>query len=235
MHSNSPIASQKHADGDLKNGDPSAPKVLKWGKSAAKQHLEKRFGEKAIATDHKAPQQVWKDHCKNHAAFAGMKHNEAFDRRLNTARNDHIEKRDRMRNDSKACTKAKKNHPTPELNARGELQWNGSIAQKMLKETVQNREHKGVDPSVTWTGKAEFKVHSKQTFRDHICQEERLLKFDNCVAGLRKEKFEKLQCQTRFQMSHKGSPNSILQHTNTLTASKHIWSFSATEIPCAIP
>jgi len=184
---------KKHADGDLENEDLNAPKVLEWGKSAAKQYLKKCFREKAIAADYKAPQQVWKDHCENHAAFARMKYDEAFTRRLNTVRNDYIKKRDRMRNDLKAYIKAKKNHPTPELNARGEPQWNGSIAQKMLKEIVQNGEHKGVDPSVIWAGKAEFKVYSKQTFRDHIYQEERLLKFNNYVAGLRKEKFEKLQ------------------------------------------
>jgi hypothetical protein len=79
---------KKHSNGDLENEDK--PKQIEWGKSAAKQFLKKSFREKDIATDYANAEQVWKDHCDNHLAFAKMKYDNAFKRRLGSVRDDYI-------------------------------------------------------------------------------------------------------------------------------------------------
>ena len=89
--------------------------------------------------------------------------------------------------------KAKANHPTPAFNCRGEPQWNGSEAQKLLKALVSEGKHMGEEPKKLHAAKPEFEVHSLQTFRDHICQEERRLKFNRYVQGSKLEKLDGLQ------------------------------------------
>ena len=181
---------KKHQDGDLENEDK---KVIVWGKSAAKQFLKKCFREKLVPADYHDAEQVWKDHCEGTAAFARMQYDSAFVRRLGSVRDDYVKKVARCEKDLEAYLIAKRNHPTPELNSRGEPQWNGSRAQELLKETVKNGEHNGVKPAVLRDSKEEYKVYSLQTFRDHIYQEERLLKFQNWLTHLKKRKYDELQ------------------------------------------
>jgi hypothetical protein len=108
-------------------------------------------------------------------------------------RDDYLKKVDRCQTDQEAFNIAKKNHPTPELNSRGEPQWHGSAAQKLLKETVEAGEHKGVKPKKLWQSRPEYQVYSLDTFRDHIYQEGRLLKFRNYVHLLKQKKINELQ------------------------------------------
>ena len=184
---------KKHSDGDLENEDVNALKVIVWAKSAAKQFLKKCFRDKAIRPDYKDAKVVWKDHCENHPAFARMMCDDAFVRRLGTVRDDYLKKLSRMRADLKAFVKAKKNHPTPKFNSRGEPQWHGSRAQQLLKKMVSEGKHKGKEPKVLYSKTEEFRVYSLQTFRDHIYQEERLLKFNKYVQSLKQEKVDQLQ------------------------------------------
>jgi len=184
---------KKHNDGDLENEDANALKVIVWAKSAAKQFLKKCFRDKVICPDYKDAKVVWKDHCENHPAFARMTCDDAFVRRLGTVRDDYLKKLGRMRDDLRAYVKAKANHPTPAFNCRGEPQWNGSEAQKLLKALVSEGKHEGKAPKKLHAAKPEFRVYSLQTFRDHIYQEERLLKFNRYVQGLKQEKLDNLQ------------------------------------------
>jgi hypothetical protein len=181
---------KKHGDGDLAN---EGSKTIEWGKSAAKQHLKKCFREGTINVDYGDAQQVWNDHCDNQRAFANMKCDSAFVRRLASVRDDYTKKAARCQSDLEAYKIAKENHPTPEFNSRGEPQWNGSVAQSLLKEMVARGNHIGKKPQELWNGEKEFQVYSLQGFRDHIYQEERLVKFDNYVALLKKRKVESLQ------------------------------------------
>ena len=57
---------------------------------------------------------------------------------------------------------------------------------------VAEGKHLGKDPESLYS-KPEFKVCSLQTFRDHIYQEEWLLKFNRYVESLKQEKFDELQ------------------------------------------
>ena len=184
---------KKHKDGDLENEEANAQKVIVWAKSAAKQFLKKCFRDKVIRPDYKDAKVVWKEHCENHPAFARMMCDDAFVRRLGTVRDDYLKKLSRMRADLKAFVKAKKNHPTPKFNSRGEPQWHGSRAQQLLKKMVSEGKHKGKEPKVLYSKTEEFRVYSLQTFRDHIYQEERLLKFNKYVQSLKQEKIDQLQ------------------------------------------
>ena len=108
-------------------------------------------------------------------------------------RDDHVKKLNRCEKDLQAYLIAKQNHPTPEFNARGEPQWNGSEAQRLLKAMVRENRHVGVEPKTLWQSNEAYMVYTLQTFRDHIYQEERLVKFDNYLGMLKKRKLDQLQ------------------------------------------
>lgn len=155
---------------------------------------KKMFRDKAIPADCQDAKEVWTNHCAGHVEFERMVCDAAFARRLGTVRDDYLKKRDGCEKDLAACLVAKCNHPTPALNSRGEPQWNGSDAQKLLKQAIEKEEHAGLMPAALWESKAECKVCSLQTFRDHVCQEERLVKFHNYLRPLKKRKQDALQC-----------------------------------------
>ena len=181
---------KKHKDGDLEHEDK---KIVKWGKSAAKYFLKKCFKEKIILPDSLDAKHIWENHCKGRPEFARMSYDGTFERRLAAIRDDYIRKVQRCKDDLMAFQIAKQNHPTPELNSRGEPQWNGSTAQKLLKELVARGGHQNVKPADLWQQEAEYQHYSLQTFRDHIYQEERLVKFNNYVRHLKKRKLDSLQ------------------------------------------
>jgi hypothetical protein len=183
----------KQKDGDLENEDK--PAVIMWAKSAAKQYIKKCFRSKTIPANYEDAEKIWKEHCEKQPSFARMKYDSAFVRRLKAARDDYLAKSARCEKDLEAFRVAKKNHPTPEFNSRGEPQWNGSKAQQLLKEIVAKGEHLGdhTKPAKIWEATEAFQVYSLDMFRDHIYQEERLLKFQNYVESLKKRKFDELQ------------------------------------------
>lgn len=182
---------KKHKNGDLEN--ENKPKLIKWIKSLAKQVLKKAFRAEHISPTYTDAKQVWNDHCKDHPAFKNMKYDDAFERRLGTVRDDYLKKLERSKIDQKAYTIAKENHPTPALNSRGEPQWNGSEAQRLLKELVAAGGQINKEPKVLWASQAEYKVYTLKTFRDHIYQEQRLLKFERYLEQLKQTKLDKLQ------------------------------------------
>jgi hypothetical protein len=182
---------KKQKNGDLQNEDK--PKAVDWSKSAAKQFLKRCFREATISADYQDPKQVWTNHCKDDRAFERMQCDDAFVRRLKTVRDDYLKKVQRCERDEEAFNMAKKNHPTPEFNHRGEPQWHGSAAQNLLKAAVEAGQHKGVEPKVLWQSKLEYQVYSLHSFRDHVYQEKRLLKFRYYVHLLKKKKNDELQ------------------------------------------
>ncbi len=177
---------KKHKNGDLQNEDK--PKAIEWSKSAAKQLLKRCFRAGTIAANYLDAHQVWTDHCKDDEALKRMQFDAAFVRCLKTVRDDYLKKVQRCQKDLEAFNIAKKNHPTPELNVRGEPQWHKSAAQKHLKETMEAGQHKGVEPKNLWQSRPEYQVYSLQTFRDHIYQEGRLIKFKHYLYLLKKKK-----------------------------------------------
>ena len=178
-------------NGDLEN--EGEEKAIQWAKAAAKQYLKKCFREKIISVDFGDHEQVWHQHCKHHSAFRRMKFDNTFKRQLDSIRVDYIKKAARCASDLKAYNAAKKNHPTPLLNHRGEPQWHGSQAQKLLKDMVANNQHVGKAPKSLYKEEKEFQVYCLQTFCDHIYQEERLLKFRRYLDSLQQAKIDALQ------------------------------------------
>ena len=122
-----------------------------------------------------------------------MAFDDAFVRRLKAVRDDYLKKVKRRDDDLAAFQAAKANHPTPEFNSRGEPQWHGSQAQKDLKELVAKGLHEKKKPKELWEKSKAFQVYGLDTFRDHIYQEERLIKFNNYLAALKQKKLDKLQ------------------------------------------
>ena len=189
---------KKHKDGDLEH---EGKKAIVWGKSAAKYFLKRCFRDKLIPTDYTNAEQVWKDHCAGNPAFARMQYDSAFVRRLGVVRDDYLKKVERCEQDLVAYQLAKKNHPTPDKNSRGEPQWNGSMAQQLLKELVASGKHVGLKPSTLWESNEHYMLYSLQTFRDHIYQEERLLKFGAYLRLLKKRKIDELQYKFKLDSS----------------------------------
>jgi hypothetical protein len=80
--------------------------------------------------------------------------------------------------DSKALENDRKKHPPPSMDPRGYPVWNGSDAERMLKEDVLAGKHKATDPL---TGKTitpnflqqtrpAYKAFPLEVFRDHVNQ-----------------------------------------------------------------
>lgn len=69
-------------------------------------------------------------------------------------------------------------HPVPQTNHRGEPHWDGSAAQKTLKQDVANGVHIGMMPQQYYAFRLPvFKDFSPKTIAGHVIQEERLIKF----------------------------------------------------------
>jgi hypothetical protein len=151
----------KQKNGDLENEDDSSKPIV-WAKSAAKQVLRTLFRDGTISTalEDTEIEQIWNDHCNDHPAFKRMAFNEAFVRRIKSVRDDHQKKVMRCEEDLTAYTAAKANHPTPELNRRGEPQWHRSEAQRLLKELIAREEHVGKQPRDLWDANNEFQIYS---------------------------------------------------------------------------
>ena len=153
-----------------------------WGKSSAKQTLKKWIrGEGDIPVNYSesgGPRAVWDQH------------DQTFSRRLNDVRKDHLSKLERAALDQASYDNFRANHPMKEFNVRGEPRWEGSAAQKQLKEDVSSQHHRQV-----------YRDHFGEDgeglrhFRNHIYQEERLIKFQN------------LTIQERAKLGHTDTDN----------------------------
>jgi hypothetical protein len=67
--------------------------------------------------------------------------------------------------------------PAPTHNHRGEPRWDGSKAQRLLKQDVSNGLQKTMKPAQFHMTRPEFQVYPLAVFRGHIYQEERFSKF----------------------------------------------------------
>ena len=68
-------------------------------------------------------------------------------------------------------------HPFPATNYRGEPQWEGSAAQKVLKDDVTNMKHETMSCTAFYNVRPEYKTFPKTVIDGKVQQEERLLKF----------------------------------------------------------
>jgi hypothetical protein len=73
-----------------------------------------------------------------------------FPNRLRALREQLIAKNDRADEDREALLHDRKLHPIPERNHRGELRWEGSEVQRLLRLDMDSGKHKTMKPSVSW-------------------------------------------------------------------------------------
>jgi hypothetical protein len=114
---------------------------------------------------------------------------------------DFNKKEKRADNDHEAFLAFNKNHPRPTHNYRGEPQWDGSDAQRLLKEDVVAGVHLNYStPSELRLSRPEYQVYGVDVFRAHLHQEKRLRKYYNFCdqdraqkLEMRKEDFKKQQ------------------------------------------
>lgn len=155
---------------------------IDWRHHPAKHFLKKGFRDGAIPCDYSktiGPRKVWDDHCANNPVFEGMNYNSAFTRRLMGVRDNEISKNSRLADDPKAHKIYCSNHPVATHNQLGEPRWQGSEAQRLLKEDMADGKHERMDPQELHETKEECKEFKLQKFRDHIYQELRLWRFHN--------------------------------------------------------
>ena len=74
-------------------------------------------------------------------------------------------------------------HPKPALNYRGEPRWEGSRAESLLKQDIDDKKHEMMAPAVLRDSRNEYKDYPLRVFRGHIHQEVKSRKFRYQYAG----------------------------------------------------
>jgi len=70
-------------------------------------------------------------------------------------------------------------YPTQAFNSLGKPRWEGSEAQSLLKEDMDNSMHETMRPKALWNTREEYKKFELEVFRKHIDQETRRRKYIN--------------------------------------------------------
>lgn len=96
---------------------------------------------------------------------------ERYDSRFKTLRTSLTQLYKEAEYDNKAIEEDLKKIPPAESNIKGELRWDGSPAQALLKEDIDNKLHEGLKPSELRETRDEYKMFNKTVFRKHIYQE----------------------------------------------------------------
>ena len=100
-----------------------------------------------------------------------------FSSRLSSLRKIVARDKTRADDDLEAFLKYKANNIIHTHNARGYPEWDGSDAQKQLKEDISNGLHDEMQPIELWCFREEYDDFPLKVFRDHIYQEVRTRKF----------------------------------------------------------
>ena len=82
----------------------------------------------------------------------------------------------RAEHDSKEITKDLQKHPPKDKNARGEQRWEGSDAQKLLKEDMDNGLHLNKSGRELWLSRGEHMLFGNVVFMKHIDEEKQTRK-----------------------------------------------------------
>jgi hypothetical protein len=92
--------------------------------------------------------------------------------------------------DEKAFAHDMKLFPPNQINSRGEPRWEGSEAEAFLREDFAAGKHKAnnIKPRDFQKTRPEYLEHDKDSFRDHIYQEDRRIRYNNYLNDKREEK-----------------------------------------------
>jgi hypothetical protein len=172
---------------------------IDWEKHPAKFFLRDGFYNGAIPMKYMTkeggpgPRAIWEEHCKDSPLFRGMEYNSNFTSRLRTVRNDCEKKFARAEDDQKAYDNFRSLYPRPTHDHKGIPLWDGSDAQRLLKQLMAEGKHVGVEPKNLWENEDKelrkaFQVYTLDVFRKHIYQEKRLWKLHNYLEEEGKKK-----------------------------------------------
>jgi len=176
-------------------GDPK--KELPWRKHPAKVALKEMFKDGTISVDYSTeggPRKVWNEHCQDHPAFSGMNYTTTFTNRLRSVKDDYKNKTGRAADDKKAYDNFRRLFPVETHNHKGEPRWEGSRAQELLREDMDNgRPTEDENPKDLHEDpdRPEYLEFNLDTFRNHIHQEKRLRKYLNWLEQQEEEKAAK--------------------------------------------
>ena len=93
-----------------------------------------------------------------------------FARNLRMARKRIQRKTDIALNDETALNSDRILFPVPTHDLAGRLRWEGSDAERLLKEDMEAGEHTTSKPKELWLSRMEYTMFDLKTFRDHIYQ-----------------------------------------------------------------
>ncbi|CAB9523972.1 unknown protein [Seminavis robusta] len=127
-------------------------------------------------------------------AMNGVKYNEEFTRHLRDLRMQVVGCSDRARDDEDAYKNFRMNHPTQKVDGRGRPRWQGSEAEALLKQDMDDGIHKQFDkPSLFYQSRPEYQKFQLDVFRGHIDQEKRLRNYYNYLEKQEAEEKKKME------------------------------------------
>jgi len=158
-----------------------------WKNSKGKELLLKGLRDGSIPLDGKdmPPKEVYTLR-PEFADYGGYKN---FPSRLRSARKTIIEKNDRASSDLAAFTHDRLLYPEAPHNYRGEPRWDGSDAERFLKQDIDDGKHDIMTPQELYNSRAVYhQNYPLYVFRGHIYQEVKRRKFLNQYGALKRKK-----------------------------------------------
>ena len=152
-----------------------------WQASDAKKYLSESLRKGTLKVED-GVDGIWQK-VKGVCYFQGMECDDTWKRRLKALFDNHEKKSAMAAADEEAVKQFRLAHPIQPEDAFGNQRWDGSQAQKDLREDMANGRHelpqfKG-KPSLLWASRQSYRRFTKRQFRDHIYQEKKLTKFLN--------------------------------------------------------
>lgn len=175
---------------------------IEWKDSAAKEQLKQDLLDGTIPLDSSemGPRAVYE--LENRPEFRKFVY-EKFRTNLNSLRKSIREKRDGAASDSVALARDLRLKPRPTKNHRGEPRWEGSTAQKLMRDDVASGlQLQGRKPTVEdlYHKRPEYQDFGRRMIRKHIHQEEDAIKFRNYLDRSKAEKEAERQAKRAKEM-----------------------------------
>jgi len=173
---------------------PASLNNADWRYSKAKQLVSQDLIDGLIPLEgHFDAKEIFKEHYEGHEFFKNF----PFDQERYTARIERIRKaiaklQTWAEYDSQKLLEDLAKQPRPEKNIRGELRWDGSEAQELLKLDMEHGLHLQMKPSKLRDTRAAYKLFGIRVFQQHIDQAKTAAKDYDEVTKSRRYKSLKL-------------------------------------------
>lgn len=156
----------------------STPEPHPWRNSNAQKVLQALLvsGEIPCTKTNKARmEEIWNTHCLHRQEFAGFQFTK-FPARLRAMQQRHTTQVGHAEAENAILLLHNQHFPTPTLNHRGEPQWHGSNAERLLKADIAAKTNESMTPKQMHCTRIEYQIYPLEVFRKHIHQEVRLQK-----------------------------------------------------------